>query len=203
MTKPCNNGSSRIKVQCRALAELAEARLQAGIRQREEVIRRNMRELVDLLVADPDMLPLAAAEQISINRIAASERYRRVRDVMESLRVITPDTEVRTAARLLIEDPNEVLGVVNEQGELVGIVTDWDIAAAAAQDRAGAGAVSEIMTRQVITAHPDDNILDVLRMLETFEISAMPVVEDDAVVGLISNAMLAHKTLLRLLQAQA
>ncbi len=54
------------------LAELAERRLEAGIKKREEVIRRNMQELVDLLVADPDLLPVEAAEQISINRIASS-----------------------------------------------------------------------------------------------------------------------------------
>ncbi|NOZ51019.1 MAG: CBS domain-containing protein [Chloroflexi bacterium] len=184
------------------LAELAQVRLQAGRKQRQEVIRRNMAELVDLLIADSDMLPLEAAEQISINRIATSERYRQVDEVMEPLQVIASDTSMRTAAQLLIKDANEVLGVENKAGELVGIVTDWDIASAAAQGYTGQETVAEIMTKKVFTARPDDNILDVLRRLETYEISAMPVVDTGAVVGLISSAMLAHKTLLRLLQAQ-
>ena len=96
------------------LAELAERRLEAGIRQREEVIRRNMKELVDLLVADPDLLPIEAAEQISINRIAARERYRRIAEIMEPLPTIAPDRTLREAAQLLIADPNEMLAVVAE-----------------------------------------------------------------------------------------
>lgn len=184
------------------LAELAQQRLQAGIKQRKEVIRRNMRELVDLLIADPDMLPLEAAEQLSINRISASERYRRVADIMEPLRVIGPESTIREAAQLLIKDAREVLGVVDAGGELVGIVTDWDITNAAAQGYVDQLPVAEIMTRELITANSEDSLLDVLRKLETYEISAMPVVDEGSVVGLISSEMLAHKTLLRLLQAQ-
>ncbi len=44
------------------LSDLAEMRRLAGETNREEVIQRNMRELVDLLVSDSDMLPHEAAE---------------------------------------------------------------------------------------------------------------------------------------------
>lgn len=183
------------------LAELAGRRLQAGIKQREEVIQRNMRELVDFLVADPDLLPIEAAEQISISRIASSERFRNISEIMEPLQAIAPTLSVRAAARLLMEDPNEMLAVVAEEG-LVGVVTDWDITKATATVCSGDAPVSEIMTPIVISAHPTDNILDVLQKLETYEISAMPVVEDGAVRGVISSDVLAHKTLFRLLQTQ-
>jgi hypothetical protein len=46
------------------LRGLAECRLQAGVSKRDEVIRRNMKELVDSLVTDPDLLPIEAAEQM-------------------------------------------------------------------------------------------------------------------------------------------
>ena len=59
------------------------------------------------------------------------------------------------------------------------------------------------MSREVITARPDDNVIDGVRKLETQEISAMPVVDQGAVVGVVSSDILAHKTLYRLLQAQA
>ena len=186
----------------RDLAELAEKRLQAGIAKREEVIRRNMRELVDFLVADPDLLPLEAAEQISIRRIASSERYRRIADIMEDLRTISPDATVREAAQYLIEDPNEMLAVVSDSGALIGVVTDWDITKASATACSDAAPVSEIMTREVIVADPDDNILDVLQRLEVYEISAMPVVRDGEVLGVISSDILTRKTLHQLLQTQ-
>lgn len=183
-------------------AALAERRLAAGIAQRDRVIRHNMKELVDLLVSDPDMLPLEAAEQISIRRIASSERFRRVADIMEPLLTIAPDRSVREAAELLITDPHEMLAVISADGELVGVVTDWDITKASATACAADIPVSQIMSRHVITAHPDDSILDVLRALETYEISAMPVVDQGAVVGVISSDILTHKTLYRLLQAE-
>jgi glutamate dehydrogenase (NAD(P)+) len=184
-------------------ARLAERRLQAGVNRRDEVIRRNMKELVDALVADPDLLPVEAAEQISIRRIASSEAFRCVADVMEPLQSIPPDRSVRDAAQILISDPHEMLAVVSAAGALVGVVTDWDITKASATACAADVPVAEIMTREVITAKPDDNVIDVVRKLETHEISAMPVVDQGAVVGVVSTDILAHKTLYRLLQAQA
>ena len=182
---------------------LAEQRLQAGTRQRDEVIRRNMKEQVDSLLADPDLLPVEAAEQISIRRIASSEAFRCVGDIMEPLQSIPPDRSVRDAAQILIADPHEMLAVVSPAGVLMGVVTDWDIAKASATACAADVPVAEIMSREVITARPDDNVIDVIRKLETYEISAMPVVKGEAVVGLVSTDILAHKTLYRLLQAQA
>jgi predicted transcriptional regulator len=58
------------------------------------------------------------------------------------------------------------------------------------------------MTRDIISASPEDHILDILHILENFEISAMPVVDDGDVVGIISNDILAQKALTGLLQAQ-
>jgi glutamate dehydrogenase/leucine dehydrogenase/CBS domain-containing protein len=182
---------------------LAEKRRIAGEARRDEVIRRNMKELVDRLVSDPDLLPCEAAESISINRIASSESYRTVSDVMEPLPTITEDRTVRDAAQLLVEENSEILAVVSETGELTGVVTEWDITRASATACAEDMPLPEIMTRQVITARPTDNILDVVRQLEHYEISAMPVVNGEGVLGVISSDILARRTLYRLLQAQA
>ena len=62
-------------------------------------------------------------------------------------------------------------------------------------------AVAEIMTHAVVAAHPDDGIIDVIRKLEHHEISAMPVVDGHAVVGMVSTDLLARRSLLRLLQS--
>ncbi len=91
----------------------------------------------------------------------------------------------------------------NAAGVLMGVVTDWDIAKASATACAADVPVDEIMSREVITARPDDNVIEVVRKLETHEISAMPVVAKGAVVGVVSSDILAHKTLYRLLKAQA
>ena len=76
-------------------AALAEQRRLAGEEWVQPVIRRNMVELVDALIADPDLLPVEAAEQISIARIASSESDRTAADVMEPIAVIAETTPVR------------------------------------------------------------------------------------------------------------
>ena len=96
------------------LSELAEKRRKAGELYREEVIRRNMRELVDLLVSDADLLPSEAAERISIRRMAHRESDRSAAEIMEPIPTITVDQSVRAAAALLVEenspDPGGGLG---------------------------------------------------------------------------------------------
>lgn len=181
---------------------LAEQRRQAGEAKRDQVIQRNMQELIDLLVRDPDMLPCEAAERISIRRIASSESYRTVADVMEPLPSIGQDHTVGQAAALLIERKSDLLAVIDTHDQLVGIITDWDITRASALTGAHDLPVSQVMTREVISVGPGDSILDVVRKLESHEISAMPVVESGRVLGVISGDILARRTLYRLLQAQ-
>lgn len=181
---------------------LAEQRRIAGEAKRNQVIRRNMKELVDLLVDDPDMLPCEAAEHISIRRIASSERYRTVADVMEPMPTITQDHTVREAAQLLVEENSEILAVVSPTGELAGVVTEWDVTRASATASPEDTPLTEVMTHEVIAANPTDNILEVVRKLEHYEISAMPVVSDEEVLGVISGDILARRTLYRLLQSQ-
>jgi len=185
-----------------AFAELAERRRLAAEAQLRRVIPRNMEELVDLLVADPDRLPCEAAEQIAVGRIASSERDRTVADVMEPIVTVLEDRTVRDAAERLVTTAGDLLAVVSPAGDLVGVITEWDVTRASATAAAADLPLAEIMTRDVVAACPDESILDVVRKLEHHEISAMPVVTEEGVAGVISGDILAQRTLYRLLQAQ-
>lgn len=184
------------------LSELAEKRRLAAEAYREEVIRRNMHELIDLLVADADMLPCEAAERISVRRIASSERDRTVADMMVPIPTIAVYCSVQEAAAMLVDAGSPILAVVAASGEFVGVITEWDITRATAQGEQDNLPLEQIMSREVIAAAPDDTILDVIRKLEHYEISAMPVVETGRVEGMISADLLARGSLLRLLQSQ-
>jgi glutamate dehydrogenase (NAD(P)+) len=184
------------------LSELAEKRRKAGEMYREEVIRRNMRELVDLLVADADLLPCEAAERISIRRVARRESDRTAAEIMESIPTIRVDQSMRAAAALLVESNSSILAVVSAQGELEGVVTDWDITRAAARRKTEDEPLEQIMSREVIAAEPGDTILEMIRKLEHHEISAMPVVEKGSVLGMVSADLIARRSLIRLVQAQ-
>ncbi|MBM3225989.1 MAG: CBS domain-containing protein [Candidatus Tectomicrobia bacterium] len=184
-------------------AVLAEQRRQAAEAAREAVIRRNMRELVDLLIADADMLPCEAAERISVRRIAARERGRTAADLMEPLPTILLHASIREAALTLVEAGQAMLAVVAPQGELTGVLTRWDITRAVAQGLSDDQPLTCIMTPDVIAASPDDTILELVHKLEHHDISAMPVVDQGVVLGMVSTDLLAQRSLLRLLQSQS
>jgi glutamate dehydrogenase (NAD(P)+) len=184
------------------LHEVAEKRRLAAEAHRDEVIRVNIRELVDLLATDADMLPGEAAERISVRRIAARESDRTAEEIMEPMPTISRDCTVKHAAATLIEVNSPILAVVSPQNELVGVVTNWDITRATSISSPENQPLDQIMTRKVISAGPQDGILELIRKLEHHEISAMPVVSGKTVFGMVSSDLLAQKSLLRLLQSQ-
>ncbi|MEE8568621.1 MAG: CBS domain-containing protein [Anaerolineales bacterium] len=185
------------------LEMLAEKRRLAGEAYRDEVIRRNMGELIDILVSDADMIPCEAAERISIRRIASRESDRVASDIMEPIPTAAIDSPLRHAASMLIETSSSILAVVSKKGELAGVVTEWDITKAVAFGCEDDMSISEIMNSNVISVSPDEGILEMVRKLEHHEISAMPVVDDGVVVGMVSSDLLARRSLLRLLQSQS
>jgi len=184
-------------------AALAEQRRAAAEKYREEVIRKNMRELIDLLATDADMLPREASEHISVRRIAARESGRTAQELMIPIPTINVSCSVKDAATKLVEANSPIIAVVESQGALAGVVTEWDITRATAQGSPDDQNITKIMNRQVVSASPNDGILDMVRKLEYYEISAMPVVDSDGVQGMISADVLARKSLLRLVQSQS
>lgn len=183
------------------LGELAERRRAAAETYRNEVIRRNMHELIDLLVSEPESLPCEAAERISIHRITSSERDQTAGEIMAPMQTIQIDKSVREAAARLVEANSLILAVVSKEGDLVGVVTDWDITRATAMGSPDDQPLEKIMSHEVISASPTDSILEIVRKLEYHEVSALPVVEQGAVLGMVTTDMLARRSLLRLLQS--
>lgn len=181
---------------------LAEERRKAGAAYREEAIRRNMTELIDLLISDADLLPGEAAERISIRRIASRESNRTAADIMEPMPTIEAGCSVLEAAAKLVEAGIPILAVVSNQGDLVGVVTEWDITRATSIGSPEQQRLEEIMTRKVISASPHDSILELVRKLEYHKISAIPIVDKGVVLGVVSADLLARRSLFRLLQSE-
>lgn len=181
-------------------AALAESRRRAAVEKLETVIRSNMKELIDGLCKDADSLPCEIAEQISVQRIASKEKAKTARHIMADAPMISMDQTITDAAALLVDAHVSIVNVVSKAGRLIGIVTSWDITRAMASKLPMDAPLTKIMTTDVITSPPDATIIECIRKLETYEISAMPIVEDDRVIGIISGDILARQTLFRLLQ---
>jgi CBS domain-containing protein len=81
---------------------------------------------------------------------------------------ISEDTTVHDAARYMREQQVRAVGVCDSQGVLVGVVSQSDVSdKVAAENKCPAWMrVSEIMTRQLVTATPDTHIEDCLRLME-------------------------------------
>jgi glutamate dehydrogenase/leucine dehydrogenase/CBS domain-containing protein len=181
-------------------AVLAEQRRVAAEQKRETVIRENMIQLIDGLIADDDALPCQVAERISINRIVCRESRRRALDVMVEMAKIPASCTIQEAAQTLLEKNTDILSVVALEGQVIGVVTDWDITQAAARGQTVGVKVDAIMSREVVSCSPQDSILDVLRKLEQYNISALPVLSAEGqLLGVVSADILATRTLYRLL----
>jgi len=113
-------------------------------------------------------------------------RELKVRDVMRR-EVITADPSdgVKEVARKLIAKGIDHLPVIDRNGRLIGIVTSWDLAKAIANDKR---ILSEIMTRNVITAREDESIHVVAQRMAQHNISGLPVVDDERKIrGIITT----------------
>lgn len=75
---------------------------------------------------------------------------------------------------------------VVEHGVLVGIVTVADVQRGSPIDR-DAMQVRDVMNRSVIAVTPDTPVTDVLRIMSAKDIGRVPVVENDAVVGIVTR----------------
>jgi CBS domain-containing protein len=137
------------------------------------------------------------------------------RDIMTSDPVtVAPDTTVTEAARLMSERRIGALPVV-EEGRMVGLVTEGDLImqdvkvhfptylsllggyvfAPGASDRfesslrkAVAATVSDVMTREPVSVTADALVTDVATLLVERDIARVPVMDGDAVVGIVSKS---------------
>ena len=181
-------------------AALAEQRRIAAENKRDAVIRENMIQLIDGLVADDDTLPCQVAERISINRIVHRESHRVASEVMAEMATAPLGCSVQEAAKTLVEKNTDILSVLAPDGRVVGVVTDWDITRAASCGELAGAKVDAIMSHDIVTCGPKDSILDAVLKLEQHDISALPVLSpEDQLLGVITANLLATRTLYRLL----
>jgi CBS domain-containing protein len=113
-----------------------------------------------------------------------------VRDKMvSSVVTIEPGTGVVDAAKRMIEEEKGPLPVV--EGERpVAIVTDRDIIAhVVAEGRDPRSmTVQDIASHELVTIRPDEDISEARRLMDEHELDRILVVEDDRLVGIISEA---------------
>jgi len=109
-----------------------------------------------------------------------------------------PGDPVVQAARLMQnEDIGSIPVIENEKiRALVGIVTDRDLAIKIlAEGRPAISTkVEEVMTREVVTCHMDEDVQKALDAMAVHQLRRIPVVDDDhKIVGIIAQADVATR----------
>jgi CBS-domain-containing membrane protein len=126
---------------------------------------------------------------------------------------VTPESDVREVATLLLTNHISAAPVVDAAGRLVGMISEGDLirraeAGTAHQHswwlqilmgrelmageflREHSRRVGDLMTREVVSAAPDTPVADVATLLERHRIKRVPVVKDGRIVGIVSRANL-------------
>ena len=111
-----------------------------------------------------------------------------------NVKSLAPADSIAEAARAMNELNVGVIPVC-DAGKLLGVVTDRDIVIrAVAKGLDGQAGLSGIMSKQVQTASPEDDLDDVLERMSDSQIRRMPVVDaGGALVGIVSLGDIAVK----------
>jgi CBS domain-containing protein len=126
---------------------------------------------------------------------------------------VTPESDVREVATLLLTNHISAAPVVDAGGQLVGMISEGDLVrrgeAGTAHERpwwlqmlmsrelmAGeflrehSRRIGDLMTREVVSAGPDTPVADIATLLERNRIKRVPIVRDGRIVGIVSRANL-------------
>jgi CBS domain-containing protein len=140
----------------------------------------------------------------------------RAKDIMVT-EVITvgPQASVRDVAKLLLSNRIGAVPVVDEHGELIGIISEGDLARRAELDtdrhrswwlemfsrkskealakeyiKSRGTKVKDVMTKNVIMAKPTTSGRDIATLLEKHRIKRVPIVAKGKMIGIVSRANL-------------
>ena len=125
---------------------------------------------------------------------------KRVRDLMSALvRTLKRNDELLLVDTVMRDERIRHLPILDEDGRLVGILSQRDLFLNAlvralghgsvARDRAlGSIEVKQVMTEDVVTTTPETPIAAAAKIMADRKIGCLPVIENDALVGILSES---------------
>lgn len=105
--------------------------------------------------------------------------------------LVSPDSDIREAAALMVEQSVSALIVVTPDGDLAGILTERDVARFFVEDTGHdtgklSGTVSAAMTSDVISCSTDHQVSEIATTMSDSNIRHLPVLKQDKVVALVT-----------------
>ena len=115
-----------------------------------------------------------------------------LRDVMIRQPItVPPNITVFEAAQIIMENKSSGVIVVDDEQNLVGILSELDclkvtLAGAYNDDEFSTALVEDVMTKKVVVQNPNDDIVDVATSMLEHRQRRRPVVENGKVVGQVT-----------------
>ncbi|OYO07730.1 CBS domain-containing protein [Enemella evansiae] len=118
------------------------------------------------------------------------------RELMTSpAQTLAPTDSVVTAAQALAKNDVGSMPVVDDNGILAGVLTDRDLVVRGLAEGVDPerGTVADVLTETVVVVEADDDEAAVINALAQNQVRRLPVMENNKVVGVISQADLARE----------
>ncbi|NDV98849.1 CBS domain-containing protein [Salipiger sp. PrR002] len=138
---------------------------------------------------DDDQHETTHSQSIETNLSAAEATVGHVLDAKSGeLFWIQPQETIAEAVKILRDKRIGALLVKNPQGELVGILSERDVVRQLADTPGGTlpKTVAELMTSELETCGRDETLVRVLRRMTDGRFRHLPVLEDGALIGMVS-----------------
>lgn len=165
-----------------------------------DVIRR----LFDAVSADdvaqmPELGGLKIRPQLSVHDL-----------MTHAATTVTPDMHAREAVEIMVRKKLRSLPVVGERGEVVGIVTEWDIMRALLPHIPSAGdaardeeeeqteeeedrLVRDVMTRSVMCVSEEMGLQEAVNLMLNKKVEQCPVVKEGSFTGMLTRSDIIRK----------
>lgn len=124
----------------------------------------------------------------------------RIREIMSSpVITVSPRNSIQEALEIMRENDTRRLPVT-DGGKLVGMLVQHDIEKALrSPGRIPHTPVEWVMTKRVHYVSPEDTVTEAARLMTHYKISALPVLDSGALVGIVTDTDLLH-LLVRLIE---
>ena len=114
-----------------------------------------------------------------------------IRDLLNNksdiLLTVLPDTDIREATGLMIDQSISALMALSKDGSLAGILTERDVARyLVSQPGKTTASVPETMTSDLITCTHEHEVSEIAKIMSDSNIRHLPVIVDGGVIGVVS-----------------
>ena len=100
---------------------------------------------------------------------------------------VRPEASIDQAIELLLREQISGLPVIDDDGRLVGLITEFALLAVAYDRRVKNHKVSNYMTRELFTVEADDPVSRVADLCIVHRVRRVPVMQDGRLVGVIAR----------------